>query len=126
MQAWSYRLRLFFQLHLAGSSWFCFEHYLDKNDEQPAADREPDRSRHAPTVDKQIKEAVQARSGKGFALAWCPWYGAQWQRHSGEEINKMLGVPDSYIKENNIKLLGELLPVPGDVDFDTATSDFPV
>jgi trigger factor len=38
-----------------------------------------------------------------------------------EEINKMLGkAVDSYIKENNIKLLGEPLPVPSDVDFDTA------
>jgi trigger factor len=38
-----------------------------------------------------------------------------------DEINRLLGSSvDSYLKDNNVKILGEPLPVPSDVDFDTA------
>jgi trigger factor len=37
-----------------------------------------------------------------------------------DEVNRLLGsTVDTYLKENNVKILGEPLPVPSNVDFDT-------
>jgi trigger factor len=98
---------------------------LDKNDEQLTGllTVHLTEADYAPTVDKQIKEYTKRAQVKGFRPGMVPvgmvrkMYG---KGILGEEINKMLGkAVDSYIKENNIKLLGEPLPVPSNVDFDT-------
>jgi trigger factor len=98
---------------------------LDKNDEQLTGllTVHLTEADYAPTVDKQIKEYSKRAQVKGFRPGMVPvgmvrkMYG---KGILGEEINKMLGqAVDSYIKENNIKLLGEPLPVPSNVDFDT-------
>ena len=99
---------------------------LDKNEEQLTGLLTVNLTEadYAPTVDKQIKEYTKRAQVKGFRPGMVPvgmvrkMYG---KGILGEEINKMLGkAVDSYIKENNVKLLGEPLPVPSDVDFDTA------
>ena len=98
---------------------------LDKNDEQLTGllTVHLTEADYAPTVDKQIKEYSKRAQVKGFRPGMVPvgmvrkMYG---KGILGEEINKMLGqAVDSYIKENNIKLLGEPLPVPSEVNFDT-------
>ena len=98
---------------------------LDKNDEQLTGllTVQLTEADYAPTVDKQIKEYTKRAQVKGFRPGMVPvgmvkkMYG---KGILGEEINKMLGkAVDSYVKENNIKLLGEPLPVPSNVNFDT-------
>ena len=99
---------------------------LDKNDEQLTGLLTVNLTEadYAPTVDKQIKEYSKRAQVKGFRPGMVPvgmvrkMYG---KGILGEEINKMLGkAVDAYVKENNIKLLGEPLPMPSEVDFDTA------
>ena len=99
---------------------------LDKNDEQLTGLLTVNLTEadYAPTVDKQIKEYTKRAQVKGFRPGMVPvgivrkMYG---KGILGEEINKMLGkAVDSYIKDHNIKLLGEPLPVPSNVDFDKA------
>ncbi|MET4076352.1 trigger factor [Hymenobacter sp. UYCo722] len=98
---------------------------LDKNDEQLTGLLTVNLTEadYAPTVEKQIKEYTKRAQVKGFRPGMVPvgmvrkMYG---KGILGEEINKMLGkAVDSYIKENNVKLLGEPLPVPSEVNFDT-------
>ena len=106
---------------------------LDKNDEQLTGllTVHLTEADYAPTVDKQIKEYSKRAQVKGFRPGMVPvgmvrkMYG---KGILGEEINKMLGkAVDAYIKEHKINLLGEPLPVPSDVDFDTAKDfDFSV
>ena len=119
--------RLFFQpFNLAGSSWLpVLNITLDKNDEQLTGLLTVNLTEadYAPTVEKQIKEYTKRAQVKGFRPGMVPvgmvrkMYG---KGILGEEINKMLGkAVDSYIKENNVKLLGEPLPVPSEVNFDT-------
>ena len=78
---------------------------------------------YAPEVDKQIKEYTKRAQIKGFRPGKVPaalvkkMYG---KGILGEEINKMLGkAVDAYVKEQKLRLLGEPLPVPSNVDFDT-------
>ncbi|GAB3590347.1 trigger factor [Hymenobacter daeguensis] len=98
---------------------------LDKNDEQLTGllTVHLTEADYAPTVDKQIKEYSKRAQVKGFRPGMVPVGMVRKMYGKGilaEEINKMLGkAVDSYIKENNIKLLGEPLPVPSNVDFDT-------
>lgn len=98
---------------------------LDKNDEQLTGllTVHLTEADYAPTVDKQIKEYTKRAQVKGFRPGMVPVGMVRKMYGKGilaEEINKMLGkAVDSYIKENNIKLLGEPLPVPSNVDFDT-------
>ena len=79
---------------------------------------------YAPTVDKQLKEYTKRAQVKGFRPGMVPVGMVRKMYGKGilaEEINKMLGKSvDAYIKEHNIKLLGEPLPLPSNVDFDTA------
>ncbi|GAB3871796.1 trigger factor [Hymenobacter segetis] len=98
---------------------------LDKNDEQLTGLLTVNLTEadYAPAVEKQIKEYTKRAQVKGFRPGMVPvgmvrkMYG---KGIMGEEINKMLGkAVDSYIKENNVKLLGEPLPVPSEVNFDT-------
>ena len=79
---------------------------------------------YAPEVDKQIKEYTKRAQIKGFRPGKVPsalvrkMYG---KGILGEEVNKMLGkAVDGYVKEQKLRLLGEPLPVPSNVDFDTA------
>ena len=98
---------------------------LDKNDEQLTGllTVHLTEADYAPTVDKQIKEYTKRAQVKGFRPGMVPVGMVRKMYGKGilaEEINKMLGkAVDSYIKEDNIKLLGEPLPVPSNVDFDT-------
>ena len=123
----SHRLRAFFSTFNlpaeAGSPVLNIT--LNKNDEQLTGllTVHLTEADYAPTVDKQIKEYTKRAQVKGFRPGMVPvgmvrkMYG---KGILGEEINKMLGkAVDSYIKENNIKLLGEPLPVASNVDFDT-------
>ncbi|TGE23147.1 trigger factor [Hymenobacter metallicola] len=98
---------------------------LDKNDDQLSAIltvhlTEAD---YSPAVDEKLKEYSKKAQIKGFRPGKVPvglvrkMYG---KGVLGEEINNLLGkAVDGYIKENNIKILGEPLPVPSDVNFDT-------
>jgi trigger factor len=98
---------------------------LDKNDEQLTGllTVHLTEADYTPTVDKQIKEYSKRAQVKGFRPGMVPVGMVRKMYGKGilaEEINKMLGkAVDSYIKENNIKLLGEPLPVPSEVNFDT-------
>ncbi|OGX87103.1 trigger factor [Hymenobacter glacialis] len=98
---------------------------LDKNDEQLTGllKVQLTEADYATTVDKQIKEYSKRAQVKGFRPGMVPVGMVRKMYGKGilaEEINKMLGKSvDAYIKENNIKLLGEPLPVPSDVNFDT-------
>ena len=120
--------RLFFQpFNLAGSSWLpVLNITLNKNDEQLTGLLTVNLTEadYAPTVEKQIKEYTKRAQVKGFRPGMVPVGMVRKMYGKGilaEEINKMLGkAVDAYIKENNVKLLGEPLPVPSDVNFDTA------
>jgi len=98
---------------------------LDKNDEQLTGllTVHLTEADYAPTVDKQIKEYTKRAQVKGFRPGMVPVGMVRKMYGKGilaEEINKMLGkAVDSYIKENNIKLLGEPLPMQSNVNFDT-------
>lgn len=120
--------RLFFQpFNLAGSSRLpVLNITLDKNDEQLTGllTVHLTEADYAPAVDKQIKEYTKRAQVKGFRPGMVPvgivrkMYG---KGIMGEELNKVLNTAvDSYIKDNSIKLLGEPLPLPNTVDFDTA------
>ncbi|MFD2721853.1 trigger factor [Hymenobacter monticola] len=98
---------------------------LDKNDEQLTGllTVHLTEADYAPTVEKQIKEYSKRAQLKGFRPGMVPMGMVRKMYGKGilaEEINKMLGkAVDSYIKDNKINLLGEPLPVPSNVDFDT-------
>ena len=89
---------------------------LDKNDEQLTGllTVQLTEADYAPTVDKQIKEYTKRAQVKGFRPGMVPVGMVKKMYGKGilaEEINKMLGkAVDSYIKENNVKLLANLLP----------------
>ncbi|WP_375418309.1 trigger factor [uncultured Hymenobacter sp.] len=98
---------------------------LDQNPEQLTAllTVHLTESDYAPEVDKQIKEYTKRAQIKGFRPGKVPpalvrkMYG---KGILGEEINKMLGkAVDGYVKEQKLRLLGEPLPVPSNVDFET-------
>jgi trigger factor len=99
---------------------------LDRNDEQLTGllTVHLTEADYSPTVESQIKEYTKRAQVKGFRPGKVPAGMVRKMYGKGilaEEINKMLGkAVDGYIKENNIKLLGEPLPVPSEVDFDTA------
>lgn len=79
---------------------------------------------YAPTVDKQIKEYSKRAQVKGFRPGMVPVGMVRKLYGKGilaEEINKLLGkAVDAYIKEHQVRLLGEPLPLPTTVDFETA------
>ncbi|UYZ63464.1 trigger factor [Hymenobacter weizhouensis] len=78
---------------------------------------------YAPTVESKLKEYSKKAQIKGFRPGKVPVTLVRKMYGKGilvEEINGLLSkAVDDYIKENNLKILGEPLPVPSDVDFDT-------
>ncbi|GAA4005393.1 trigger factor [Hymenobacter fastidiosus] len=99
---------------------------LDKNDDQLSAIltvhlTEAD---YAATVENKLKDYSKKAQIKGFRPGKVPVALVRKMYGKGilaEEINGMLGkAVDGYIKDNNIKILGEPLPVQvTDIDFDT-------
>lgn len=98
---------------------------LDKKDDQLSAIltvnlKEAD---YAPAVDAKLKDYSKKAQIKGFRPGKVPATLVRKMYGKGilaDEINALLGkAVDGYIKENNLKILGEPLPVPTDVNFDT-------
>ena len=75
-------------------------------------------------MDAQIKDYTKRAQVKGFRPGKVPVGMVKKMYGKGilaDEINKTLGkVVDGYVKDNNLRLLGEPLPVASDVNFDTA------
>ncbi|RSK47794.1 trigger factor [Hymenobacter rigui] len=77
---------------------------------------------YAPAVESKLKEYSKQAQIKGFRPGKVPVTLVRKMYGKGilvEEINQLLGKSvDGYIKENNLKILGEPLPVATDIDFD--------
>ena len=77
---------------------------------------------YAPAVESKLKEYSKKAQIKGFRPGKVPVTLVRKMYGKGilvDEINGLLGKSvDEYIKENNIKILGEPLPVASDIDFD--------
>ncbi|MCA8831209.1 trigger factor [Hymenobacter pini] len=77
---------------------------------------------YAPAVESKLKEYSKQAQIKGFRPGKVPVTLVRKMYGKGilvEEINQLLGKSvDSYIKENDLKILGEPLPVATDIDFD--------
>ncbi|WP_223648775.1 trigger factor [Hymenobacter psoromatis] len=75
-------------------------------------------------VEQQIKETSKKAQFKGFRPGKVPAGLVRKMYGKGilaDEINRLLGRSvDEHLKTNNVKILGEPLPLPSDVDFDTA------
>lgn len=104
---------------------------LDRNEEQLTGllNVHLDEADYSDAVEKQIKETSKKAQFKGFRPGKVPAGLVRKMYGKGilaDEINRLLGRSvDDYLKDNNIKILGEPLPLPSDVDFDTAkTFDF--
>ncbi len=99
---------------------------LDRNDEQLTGllTVHLTEADYAATVDAQIKDYTKRAQVKGFRPGKVPVGMVKKLYGKGilaDEINKTLGkAVDNYVKDNNLRLLGEALPVASDVDFDTA------
>ncbi|MFD1468843.1 trigger factor [Hymenobacter caeli] len=99
---------------------------LDRNDEQLTGllTVHLTEADYAATVDAQIKDYTKRAQVKGFRPGKVPVGMVKKMYGKGilaDEINKTLGkAVDGYVKEQNLRLLGEPLPVASDVDFDTA------
>ncbi|RZJ61402.1 MAG: trigger factor, partial [Hymenobacter sp.] len=99
---------------------------LDRNEEQLTGllNVHLDEADYSDAVEKQIKETTKKAQFKGFRPGKVPAGLVRKMYGKGilaDEINRQLGQSvDSYLKDNNVKILGEPIPVPSDVDFDTA------
>jgi len=99
---------------------------LDRNEEQLTGllNVHLDEADYSDAVEKQIKETSKKAQFKGFRPGKVPAGLVRKMYGKGilaDEINRLLGQSvDSYLKDNNVKILGEPIPVPSDVDFDTA------
>ena len=98
---------------------------LDRNEEQLTGllNVHLDEADYSEAVEKQIKETTKKAQFKGFRPGKVPaglvrkMYG---KGIMADEINRLLGSNvDNYLKDNNVKILGEPLPLPSNVDFDT-------
>lgn len=78
---------------------------------------------YAPAVDAKLKEYSKKAQIKGFRPGKVPPTLVRKMYGKGilaDEINALLGkAVDGYLKDNNIKILGEPLPVPTNIDFDS-------
>ena len=99
---------------------------LDRNEEQLTGllNVHLDEADYSDAVEKQIKETTKKAQFKGFRPGKVPAGLVRKMYGKGilaDEINRQLGQSvDSYLRDNNVKILGEPIPVPSDVDFDTA------
>ncbi|WP_460584058.1 trigger factor [Hymenobacter arcticus] len=99
---------------------------LDRNEEQLTGllNVHLEEADYSDAVEKQIKETSKKAQFKGFRPGKVPSGLVRKMYGKGilaDEINRLLGSSvDSYLKDNNVKILGEPLPVASDVDFDTA------
>ena len=99
---------------------------LDRNEEQLTGllNVHLDEADYRDAVEQQIKETSKKAQFKGFRPGKVPAGLVRKMYGKGilaDEINRLLGRSvDEYLKTNNIKILGEPLPLPSDVDFDTA------
>jgi trigger factor len=99
---------------------------LDRNEEQLTGllNVHLDEADYSDAVEKQIKETTKKAQFKGFRPGKVPAGLVRKMYGKGilaDEINRLLGQSvDSYLRDNNVKILGEPIPVPSDVDFDTA------
>ena len=99
---------------------------LDRNEEQLTGllNVHLEEADYSDAVEKQIKETTKKAQFKGFRPGKVPAGLVRKMYGKGilaDEINRLLGQSvDSYLKDNNVKILGEPIPVPSDVDFDTA------
>jgi trigger factor len=79
---------------------------------------------YGPAVESQLKDYAKRAQIKGFRPGKVPFGMVKKMYGKGilaDELNKVLGkAVDSYIKENNVKLLGEPLPVANNVDIENA------
>jgi len=77
-------------------------------------------------VDKQLRETARKAQFKGFRPGKVPASLVRKMYGKGilaDEVNRLLGKQvDAYLKENNVRILGDPLPVPSNVDFDTDTA----
>ncbi|RAK65051.1 trigger factor [Hymenobacter edaphi] len=98
---------------------------LDNKDEQQGAllTVRLTEADYSEAVEKQIKDVSKRAQIKGFRPGKVPAALVRKMYGKGvlvDEINKQLNsAVDTYIKENKLRLLGEPLPVPASVDFDT-------
>ena len=78
---------------------------------------------YAPAVDAKLKEYSKKAQIKGFRPGKVPASLVRKMYGKGilaDEINALVGkAVDDYIKENNLKILGDPLPVANDVDLET-------
>ncbi|MFD1874536.1 trigger factor [Hymenobacter bucti] len=99
---------------------------LDRNEEQLTGllNVHLEEADYTDAVEKQIKETTKKAQFKGFRPGKVPAGLVRKMYGKGilaDEINRLLGQSvDSYLKDNNVKILGEPIPVASDVDFDTA------
>ena len=99
---------------------------LDRNEEQLTGllNVHLDEADYRDAVEQQIKETSKKAQFKGFRPGKVPAGLVRKMYGKGilaDEINRLLGRSvDEYLKTNNVKILGEPLPLPSDVDFDTA------
>ncbi|AMR27148.1 trigger factor [Hymenobacter psoromatis] len=99
---------------------------LDRNEEQLTGllNVHLDEADYSDAVERQIKETSKKAQFKGFRPGKVPAGLVRKMYGKGilaDEINRLLGsTVDGYLKDNNVKILGEPLPLPSDVDFDTA------
>ncbi|MBO3271826.1 MULTISPECIES: trigger factor [Hymenobacter] len=97
---------------------------LDKKDDQLSAILTVNLTEadYAANVDQKIKDYAKKAQIKGFRPGKVPAGLVRKMYGKGllaDEINERLGKSvDAYIKENNLRILGEPIPVPTDVDFD--------
>ena len=77
---------------------------------------------YAPAVESKLKEYSKKAQIKGFRPGKVPVTLVRKMYGKGilvDEINGLLGKSvDEYIKDNDLKILGEPLPVASDIDFD--------
>ena len=98
---------------------------LDRNDEQLTGllNVHLDEADYREAVEKQIKETSKRAQFKGFRPGKVPAGMVRKMYGKGilaDEVNRLLGKNvDNYLKDNNVQILGEPLPLPSSVDFDT-------
>lgn len=101
---------------------------LDRNEEQLTGllNVHLDEADYSDAVEKQIKETTKKAQFKGFRPGKVPAGLVRKMYGKGilaDEINRQLGRSvDEYLKENNVNILGEPLPVPSNANFDTDTA----